>query len=331
MTRARRLTLIGVFALAAAVVAASLVAAYPTVAQDASPDAATCTQDVEPNDTPETAPSLGSPGCISGTLPEQDQDLFLWTVSAADAQRPWDITVEGIDGTITAAKILAVVSDQGVTPLTIGNQILEVAQAQDDTGPASADGVLLSAGTYLVGISRSSRADSTIPDDTAYRVSFSAGGALPPTGDVEPNDDGTTATPLADSFSISGDARDSQDYYLWTTSELDAGRAWQLELTGPLATGLQLYLYRPDGSVLASVSPTAMGLDRLSDLVLPAGQYLLVVYPSTSVPSAYALSATLTDLGAADPEPNGAATAAIPIDPAHPVVRGRIATGDGQD
>jgi len=332
MTRARRLTLIGaIFALAGSLVAGSLVAATPTVAQDASPHAAACTQDVEPNDTPEAAPAIATPGCITGTLPEQDQDLFLWTVSAAAAQRPWDITLEGIDGTVTGVKILAVVSDPDITPLTIGNLVLEVDQAVDETGPASADGLLLPAGTYLVGISRSSRPDNTIPDDTAYRVTVSEGAPLAPSGDVEPNDDATTATPLADSFSISGDAQDSQDYYLWTTSELDAGRAWQLELTVPLATGLQLYLDRADGSVLASVAPTPLGLDRLSDLVLPAGQYLLVVYPSTSAPSAYALSATLTDLGAADPEPNGAVTAAIPIDPAHPVVRGRIATGDGQD
>ncbi len=65
--------------------------------------------------------------------------------------------------------------------------------------------------------------------------------------------------------------------------------------------------------------------------MLPAGDHILVVYPSTAASTPYALIATQVDLASADPEPNGDPTVAVPLDPAHMVVRGRLTTGDLKD
>ncbi len=70
----------------------------------AVPGDPSCAADSEPNDAPETAGSLVAPGCITGTLPDSDQDLFLWTVTDAQASQPWDFTLTASSNTITAAK-----------------------------------------------------------------------------------------------------------------------------------------------------------------------------------------------------------------------------------
>ena len=70
----------------------------------ASPVDSSCAPDTEPNDTPETAPVVDGPGCIAGTLPDGDQDLYLWTITDAQATQPWDLTIDGVEGTATAPR-----------------------------------------------------------------------------------------------------------------------------------------------------------------------------------------------------------------------------------
>ena len=62
------------------------------------------------------------------------------------------------------------------------------------SSPTTVSGVLLPAGRYLVGIARSATADGGTPVDIAYQVDIAAGAPLPPSGDVEPNDDIATAS-----------------------------------------------------------------------------------------------------------------------------------------
>ncbi len=160
---------------------------------------------------------------------------------------------DGVEQHHHRGQVLLVTSDPGVTPLTVGNQVLEVDQAPDATSPTTVPGVLLPAGEYLVGITRSATADDSIPVDIVLPISVAAGTPLPPGGDVEPNDDATTATPISDALALSGDLDGSQDFYRWTTSGLAPGKAWDLSLVGPLDAGTQLYLQDTDGSTLASV------------------------------------------------------------------------------
>ena len=177
-------------------------------------------------------------------MPDGDQDLLLWTVTEAQASQPWDITVDGIEATITGTKFLVVSSAPGETPLVIGNQVLEVSQAPDAVQPATASGILLPAGRYLVGTSRSATANDLPPLDIGYQVTITAGPPLPGSGDVEPNDDLASATAVQDAFALSGDLRDSQDDYRWTTTELPDGQAWDILLQGPLTSGAQVTLMR---------------------------------------------------------------------------------------
>ena len=182
-TARRRLMLIGgALTLASVLAAASAAAAQdasPGPAQGASPAPSACLPDTEPNDTPETAPTFAAPGCFAGTLPDSDQDLLVWTITEAQAAQPWDITVDGIEETITGTKFLTIASPPGEMPLVIGNQVLEVAQAPGALGPTITSGVLLPAGRYLVGTSRSTTTTDQPPLDIGYQVTIAAGAPCP--------------------------------------------------------------------------------------------------------------------------------------------------------
>ena len=90
---------------------------------------------------------------------------------------------------------------------------------------------------------------------------------------------------------------------------------WDVSLDGQLAAGTQLYLETPDGVTVASVSPDNFGHAELDDLLLPAGEHILAIYPSSAISSPYALTATQAVLGSADPEPNGDPTTPCGLDP----------------
>jgi len=322
----RRLTLLGTVMMVVGLAAAGGAVA----AQDPGTDAV-CVPDTEPNDTPEAAPALSAPGCITGTLPDDDQDLLIWTITEEQAAQPWDITLDGVEATITGTKLFAISSAPGEVPLVVGNQLLEVAQGVDALGPAVATNILLPAGRYLVGTSRSATANDQPPVEIDYQVTIAAAAPLPPVAEVEPNDDATSATVIEGAFALSGDLRDSQDDYRWTTPELGEGQAWDLRLQGPLTSGAQVTLLDAAGSILASAYPNALGVSELADLRLPPGEHILNIYPSSSVSTPYSLVATLGELAGADPEPNSAVAAAVAIDAARPVVRGRLAAADNQD
>ncbi len=142
----------------------------------------TCAADTEPNDTPETAAVVDGPGCIAGTLPDSDQDLFLWTVTDAEASQPWDLDHgrcrwhgHGRQGA------------PGLHPHPARRPWSSATRSWRWTRPWMPSGrrrppdVLLPAGRYLVGITRSATADGGPPVDISYRATIAAGAPLPPT------------------------------------------------------------------------------------------------------------------------------------------------------
>ena len=60
-----------------------------------------------------------------GELTAEDQDLFLWDVRAEAAATPWRITLSGVGGTLTSLRLMAVMSDPGVVPVTVGSQLVQ--------------------------------------------------------------------------------------------------------------------------------------------------------------------------------------------------------------
>ena len=288
-----------------------------------------CTPETEPNDAPEQAHTFSGAACFSGTLPDGDQDLFIWELDAADAAKRWTLSLTGVPQTITGLKLLPITSDPGVTPVLTGAPVIELDTALSAPGPITRRNLLIPAGRYVLGVSRSGTSSGVTPPTVDYQFSVAEGDAIPPNGDTEPNEDAQHASPVHGDFSLSGDLSGSVDEYAWTVSKEDAARAWSLEADGQVGVSMYLSLEKPDGTVLTSQGADNDGRASLTDLKLASGKYIVRVEPAADTPRPYVLTAAATSNVIGDPEPNDTAATAVPLDPSHTVAQGRIGrTGD---
>jgi hypothetical protein len=321
----------------ATTVVVTLIVAGAGVALGGSPAAAAepaCVQASEPDDTPEQAPELAIAGCLSGSLPTDDLDLVRLTMTEADSRATWSISVEGPWRVLTSAQLLPITSEPGVEPVTAGAAILSVDHGPEDLGPITAADVIIPAGRYILGVTRSETADGSAVADDSYRVEVARGSPLPPSMEREPNDEPSDATPLQDMFSLGGDLQGSYDHYLWTVTDTLAGIPLDLEAVGPIGKGLAVELQRHDGTPLKRMDgfdADGHGRMALRDLVLPAGEYLLRVMPFSDAPFPYRLEVVRSTTTDVDPEPNDEPTQAVPLDPVTRVAHGRLGQADRRD
>jgi Mg-chelatase subunit ChlD len=282
-----------------------------------------CTSEAEPNDAPDGLVAIAGPLCMTGELPASDQDLVLWENPAGSASTPWQITLEGVPGTLTAFRLFTIASEPGVTPIIAGPQVLEVAAQPDETGSVRGGPFLLPSGTLILGISRSAQPDGTEPSLVGYsfRLEPAPTPVAPP--ETEPNDDSTTAMPVAGATAVAGDAAGSWDAFAWTVDGTPDGQSWTVSLQATVGSSLGLTLRSPDGVDLATTYLDRSGRATLPDLQLLPGTWQLTLSGGADAPVPYVLT---TELGTADgdPEPNDTVAAAIPIDAAEPRVRGRL-------
>ena len=131
----------------------------PTIARAESP----CTAETEPNDAPGQAATVDGPLCLSGTLPDGDQDLLTWDVSAAEAGERWTVSLTGVPGTTTSLTLLPITSDASVTPVVTGNAVLELDSDPNAIGPVTQADLLVPVGRYVVGVSRSPTTSGEAP------------------------------------------------------------------------------------------------------------------------------------------------------------------------
>ena len=102
-----------------------------------------CVPETEPNDTPEGALTTSGPLCSSGSLPDGDQDLLIWEVSAADADKRWTVSLTGLPDTTTSLTLLPIVSDAGVAPVVTGTAALALESDPTTIGAVAQSGLLV--------------------------------------------------------------------------------------------------------------------------------------------------------------------------------------------
>ncbi len=290
-----------------------------------------CAQEAEPNDAPEVAATVRGALCISGTLPDTDQDLLIWDVTAAEAAIPWTVQIDGVLGTITSVKVVQITTDPGVSPIETGTEILHVDAPVAQFGPVAQTDLLFPEGRYIVGVVRSTLEDGSDPIDTDYALSIAPGEPLPVAGDVEPNDDATMATPLSSGFDLSGDLQGSLDTYAWTIGDADTGTSWDLTAVGPLNASVRMTLSGPDDAILASADAYKDGRTSLYDLRLSPATYVITIEAGADGITPYSLRASQSTDPTADAEPNDSPAQALAFDLITGTARGRLAWASDRD
>ena len=188
---------------------------------------------------------------------------------------------------------------------------------------AERQGLFLTAGTWMVGLSASS-------GQGPYRIRFEPA-ATPPAA-AAANTTPEQAAPVAGEFSAPGTFVGTEAWYSWRLSGLDARKRWKLSAAAPLGGKVELELQTADGKSLYSTSRFVGGALELPDIGLPEGTYRIRLKNAETSPRPIALS-TKSD-GPRSPgredEPNDALAAARPIALARPVT-GRISQDGDAD
>ncbi len=290
----------------------------PVAAQDI------CLGDIEPNDAPETAPITSGGFCLEGELAASDQDLLIWELPAGEAAGLWTVELDGVPGTLTTLRLLAISSPPGVVPIVVDRTLLTLDAPPESWGRTASDELLLPAGRLLIGVSRTDLPDGSPPPSTGYRVALRPGSALPPSGDVEPNEVPEAASPVEAAFDISGDLFGTSDLFEWRVPAPDDGRRWFVDLSSVLGASFTLRLLDDEGRYLATTLTDPLGRARLVDLALAPGRYRLSVEGALDRTAPYRLRA-VEGVPVGDAEPNGEPSFGLAIDPsASPVVRGQL-------
>jgi hypothetical protein len=275
-----------------------------------------CITEVEPDDVADAAPLAELPGCLTGRLPDGDsQDLWLWTIDDDDSHRLWTFTLQGVVGALTAVQLVPITSPPDAHPITYFGVTWHLDVRPDATGPATATGVLLPAGRFVLAIARTASAEGQPPADDTWRLEVASGPLPPPAG-----------RRLTGAFETSGELASVPDPIRWRATTEDADRSWVLELRTPPGTGSVLRVATEDGTELTSMTTDTEGISRLSDLRIDG----TVQVAPIGAGGAYVLRAFPSDAPDVDPEPNGTPATATRLEPSV-AVAGRLADGDRLD
>ncbi len=271
-----------------------------------------CVGDEEPNNEPDNAQPFAE--CAEGILEQDDQDLFVFSVTGGETLRQF--TLEGSPGVLTRAELFVFSDGRPQSLLDFKTP---------NGGTTQTPTLLLLPGDYLLGVSNAGGVG-------AYRLSATETGSLPAATETEPNDDRDNAMPLTGEFAIAGNLQGSVDWFAWTMPAANANDWWQIELQAGLGQSPEIDLYNSDNQWIARARTDKSGRAIFYDLQLPASEYRLQIRGATDLSNPYQFSATNQGVPPSNNEiePNDETQQEIFWDTNHPIT-GRIAGINDED
>jgi hypothetical protein len=173
--------------------------------------AAPAVYETEPNNTPAEAGKISGEVTLLGSMPGNDQDGYLWTVSDDDARKRWTFELQGIPGALTIADVVRLeYADNGVD--VVGTRNLMKMGTRDGVTPSVAADLIFEPGEYLIGIAHAGGPSGSSAEapfrPPAAGLSFGKSG----TPDVETASSDTSAASPQASTAPAADAIDPSGY-----------------------------------------------------------------------------------------------------------------------
>lgn len=249
--------------------------------------------EAEPNDTPTSATPFSDAALLAGTLESGEQDGFVWTVSDVAATQRWTFEWEGVPGDLSVVDVMQfALSDDGSE--VVSRQKLFTMASRDGAQTVAARDLIFLPGTYLLGLARAGdNAGFRPPTDMAAFINDAGTGSAALVDDttgayrlrVEEGKkfraqtvDATT-TQMALPLRLGAEAAwYVEGRSLWLKLPIDdkaASEIWDLRGQVPVGQNIVALLQDPSGAVLTEATADQMGLWAMTDLGLPAGEYLL--------------------------------------------------------
>ena len=283
-----------------------------------------CALEQEPNDTPPEASSFTGLGCVVGDLAASDQDIYRLTLTEEDLRhRRVVLTVTGIPEQLTRVDLLELTFTEDGTGVTDREDLFTLGTSTGER--TSSEPLLLSEGTYYLGVSKSG-------GEGRYELELAlAEPSLPSNWDYEPNDSTEDAREQVGAFGLQGDLQGSVDYHRWTLDEEAAAQLWHLGAQAQVGQDLTLKLYSSSGEELLDLRADDGSIER-SDLALEPDTYTFVLSPAAEERARYTLQtfAQGTRTEGTEREPNDNADQANSFDPLEGI-SGTLRQGERDD
>ena len=268
-----------------------------------------CTLEQEPNDTPPEASSFTGLGCVVGDMAASDQDSYRLTLTEDDLRnRRVVLTVTGIPEQLTRVDLLKLTFTEDGTGVAGREDLFAFGTSTGER--TSSEPLLLSEGTYYLGVSKSG-------GEGRYELELAlAEPSLPGNQDYEPNDSTEDAREQVGAFGLQGDLQGSVDYHRWTLGEEAASYLWRVDAQAQVGRDLTLKLYSSAGEEVLNLSNEDGGIER-TNLSLEPDTYTFVLSPATEEGARYVLqtSAQGVRTEGTEREPNERENQASNFDP----------------
>ena len=318
--------LVAPVALAAGLVVGAPVGIGVASAQDA------CAAEAEPNGTEielGAAPFTAGALCLTGTLPQGDQDLLLWEVAPEDALSSWSLTATGVPDTVTTFAIYPITSEPGVVPVFAGGKTFPTSTSR----PTARARRSCPTSTFRWAAPRRRRAERP-----TRRVA--AGGpvlevvarARDPAACRRARAERRRRCRVPAHRRVRHRRRPGRVARLLRLDRARGGRWPGLGAARPRGPGhaAPIDIRGPDDTLVLNDSSDLLGRLDLYDLRLAPGTYTFYLTGAGEEAYPYRLTTTVGE-PAGDPEPNDLAEQAIPVDLAAPLMRGRLAKDGDRD
>lgn len=271
---------------------------------------ATSFYEEEPNNVPAEANRISGAVTLLGTMPGQDQDGYLWTVSDDDARKRWTFELQGIPGALTITEVVRIDYAQNGVEVARADRLMKMG-TRDGLSPSVAADLLLEPGDYLLGIAHAGGGSNSGTQGGIFRppsAKLSFGESGTPENEIDPDgivaveeDPGgyrfhiregkqlfvqSSATAKAGSHGSRETARVVRPgrthaafdhsrivWYSITFSEADAGMHWDINMRVPVGRSAKATLYGDGEEPLTSASADKSGTFAFPDLAPDAGTY----------------------------------------------------------
>ena len=262
--------------------------------------------DLEPNNEPKTAQTFSGEHQLSGSLTDQDQDLYLWDLSDAAADFFWDLELTGVPGRLTQLDVMQLEfteDRQGVTQ----KQTLLTLRHFDGLGAVNKNDLVFSPGEYYIGLSFADdptfkpvnnplgNAFSGLDNNAAEEIKLADAGVR-----IEAQSDYKLVFkkqkkiyPIRFHKDINQPVfvtKNTQRGLLMTPepqwlsfkiNENEAINHWQISGRASLKNNIGLILYDSEKNQLADTTADSEGFYSFDGLNLPVGEYLIKIQSKT--------------------------------------------------
>ncbi|MEM7000315.1 MAG: VWA domain-containing protein [Pseudomonadota bacterium] len=250
--------------------------------------------EIEPNDKPLQGLAFNAPAILSGAMPSaNDQDAYRWQVEDADAQRLWNIALEGMPDALTGVSLIQVTPNAAGTEVAARQNLLTMG-IRDGSRPVGKRNLVVPAGQTIVGVfgagqshggfrppGVSKRIFANSVDDAdvaeahpAYRVRIEPGDALNFVGRV-PHARQDTAVTIRHGTHVGAVAVGTTWYRFEIPSAAGLQKRTSIEGGIELGRAFRARLLDSKGIQISQVEADGQGQILLPNLVLPPGTYFL--------------------------------------------------------